>query len=353
MSKTRKPEEVETESVFGWHNTYPWQATALAERLRDGARWPQSLLICGADGIGKRTLALNAARALLCDAPAADHIACGQCPSCHYVSQNQHPDLMLVEPVEYSDSGEIKRLDAIPVDAIRRLIAFMQVSDHRQRGKVAIIAPAEKLNPAAANALLKTLEEPPEGARLILVAHQWKRLPATILSRCQRWTAPYPDESSALEFLASQGVCDARALLAQAGGAPLRALAMNDENLLGLRRQWLAVLSEPQHLSPFAAAESWGGGNRDAVKMQFAQWLDVLISWVHDLARVRGGGVPRYYAEYQDVICRLTPALADTALFRYYQKLLRERRWLSHPLQPRLIAESLLSDYRALFIARR
>lgn len=352
MSKTRKSEDAEMATMFAWQDAYPWQMAALTERLRDRQRWPQSLLICGADGIGKRVLALNAARALLCDAPDTDHAACGQCPSCHYVSQNQHPDLMLIEPIEYGEAGEIKLLDSIPVDAIRRLIAFMQVSDHRQRGKIAIISPAEKLNPAAANALLKTLEEPPANARLILVAHQWKRLPATILSRCQRWAAPYPDEKSALAFLEAEKIEDARALLAQAGGAPLKALALNDENLLDLRRQWLTVLSEPKRLSPFAVAESWGSGGRDVIKMQFAQWLDVLISWIHDMARVQGGGAPRFHAEYTDVISRLTPALASASLFRYYQKLLRERRWLSHPLQPRLIVEALLSDYRALFIGK-
>ncbi len=353
MSRTRASEATEFMPTFDWQDAYPWQTAELAERLRQPELWPQSLLMCGADGIGKRVLALNAARALLCDTPRADHTACGECPSCHFVAQNQHPDLMLIEPLEYGDSGEIKVLDAIPVDAIRRLIAFMQVSDHRQRGKIAIITPAEKLNPAAANALLKTLEEPPEGARLILVAHQWKRLPATTLSRCQRWAVPYPDEKDALNFLEAQDIADAATLLAQAGGAPLRALAMHDDETLELYQQWLATLSEPKRLSPFAIAQAWSGGSRDVLKQQLARWLDVLISWVHDLARVQGGGVPRYHPEYQEAIHRLTPMLADAALFRYYHKLLQQRRWLSHPLQPRLIVESLLSDYRALFIARR
>ncbi|MDR2711020.1 MAG: hypothetical protein LBB65_06830, partial [Burkholderiales bacterium] len=154
----RRIAAIEEETVvpfFEWHDAYPWQHAALRERLR--VSWPQSLLIHGAAGIGKRALALNAARALLCEGKKNHGEACGVCESCHYVEQGQHPDLMLIEPFETEASGEIKSLSAIPIDAIRRLIDFMQVTSHRQRAKVAVIVPAERMNAASANALALAL----------------------------------------------------------------------------------------------------------------------------------------------------------------------------------------------------
>ncbi|MDR0249715.1 MAG: hypothetical protein LBI35_00110 [Burkholderiales bacterium] len=161
MARSRKAVESEEEAFtpfFEWQGAYPWQHTALQARLRQRASWPQALLIHGAAGIGKRVLALNVGRALLCeDTERRQGEACGVCESCHYVEIGQHPDLMLIEPLERDSSGEVKVLDAIPVDAIRRLIDFMQVTSHRGRAKVAVIVPAEQMNAAAANALLKTL----------------------------------------------------------------------------------------------------------------------------------------------------------------------------------------------------
>ncbi|MDR1530249.1 MAG: hypothetical protein LBS40_07640 [Burkholderiales bacterium] len=353
MSRKSEDFDYALDGMTGWRDAYPWQTVALAQRLRDPEQWfPQSLLIHGVAGIGKRTLALNAARALLCDTPRDDHFACGRCASCHYVMQGQHPDLILIEPLEYDENGESKTLENIPVDAIRRMIGLMQVTSHRQRGKIAVIVPAEKMNLAAANALLKTLEEPTSGNRLILVAHQWKRLPATILSRCQRWAAPYPSERDALAFLQAEQVTDPKMLLAQAGGAPLRALAMDDPEMTQMRQSWLATLVVPKRLSPFAEAQTWAAGSRDDVKANFAQWLDVLIAWIGDLARVCAGGDARHYPEYNENMRALAPQVVRAALFRYHRILLQQRRRLSYPLQPRLIVEALLADYRALFFSR-
>ncbi|MCL2297082.1 MAG: DNA polymerase III subunit delta' [Proteobacteria bacterium] len=357
MARSRKSIEAEEETLtpfFEWQDAYPWQHAALQARLQQRASWPQALLIHGAAGIGKRVLALNAARALLCEGAEKKHgEACGVCESCHYVAMGQHPDLMLIEPLERDPSGEVKVLDTIPVDAIRRLIDFMQVTSHRQRAKVAVIVPAEQMNAAAANALLKTLEEPPVGSALMLVAQQWQRLPATVLSRCQRWAAPYPSTGEALAFLREEGIDGAEQLLAQTGGAPLTARDRFDPEQQTWRQDWQKALAQPHRLSPYAVAQAWAGGNRDDNKQRLAQFVEALIGWTVDLARIHGGGAARYHVECQKMLQPLAAAVAPSALFHYHRSLLRQRRWLSHPLQPRLVVEALLIEYRALFTHRR
>jgi DNA polymerase-3 subunit delta' len=334
---------------FEWRDPYPWQIATLAEHLREPERVPQSLLIYGASGIGKLTLAMNLARSLLCESPTADGLACGHCDSCRYVSKLEHPDLMLIEPLDYDEKkDEWKKTEFIPVKHIREMINDMQVTSFGGRGKVAVIVPAEKMNLAASNALLKTLEEPTAGNRLILVANQWKQLPATVRSRCQFWAAPYPNTATALAFLREQAVADAEKTLHHAGGAPLTALEMADAESAELRARWLTTLSLPQKLSPFAAAQSFGG-KRDDNKANLAAWLTLTIGWVTDLARAQVGAVPRFYPEFGESLRKLAPVVAEPALFRFYQTLLRYRYRLAHPLQPRLIVEALLNDYRALF----
>jgi Tfp pilus assembly protein PilZ len=116
--------------------------------------------------------------------------------------------------------------------------------------KIAVIEPAERMNAAAANALLKTLEEPPPSTYLILVSAAPGRLPATVRSRCSRMVAPVPDAGASRAWLAAQGVADADLLLAQAGGAPLAALALADAGYQAERTAWLKELAAPTSLEP-------------------------------------------------------------------------------------------------------
>src|SRR6202158_1665136 len=149
-----------------WLPLPSWQTAIAASALAHRQRWPHALLITSRRRLGKRLLALHFARALLCEAPLENGEACGVCPSCGYVGQGTHPDLQLIEPVTYDEEGNPTPVDTINVERVRELIEFTQLSPHRQRAKVGLIAPAEAMNAAAANALLKTLEEPPAGTFL-------------------------------------------------------------------------------------------------------------------------------------------------------------------------------------------
>lgn len=335
--------------AHSWQGVLPWQRAAAVEALAGRATWPHALLVAGPRGIGKRTLALDFARSLLCEAPGADGLACGACASCGYVAAGQHPDLQVVEPFAFDDDGEVKPLDAIPVDRIRALIDWALLSGHRGRAKVAVIVPAEALNAAAANALLKTLEEPPAGTYLMLVSHQPGRVPATLRSRCRRFPAPPPGGEAALRWLEAQGVPEPAAVLAQAGGAPLLARLLADPVAQDERSQWLAALAKPRALSPVALAARLEAAPKDERKLRLAWALDWLGAWTADLARVAAGGAPSRNPDHAPALAALAPAVAPVALFRYHRAVLRQRARIAHPLQPRLVAEAMLIGYRELF----
>jgi DNA polymerase III subunit delta' len=327
----------------------PWLAATEHALLGAGARFPQALLIEGPEGIGKGVLAMRVARARLCEAPAADGSACGACASCDYVAAGQHPDLRVVEPVVYDEEGNATPQDVIRIDAIRDLTEWSQVTSHRRGAKIAVIAPAEAMHYAAANALLKTLEEPPAGTSLLLVSHQPGRLPATIRSRCLRQVVPLPPPDLARAWLAENGVAEPESVLAQAGGAPFLARHLADPGRQAERGEWLRMLAVPERFDPVGLAARIDLVPKDERRSRLGDALDGLIGWTADLARVAAGGSPARNPDFAPALTRLGPRVARLSLLRYHRALLRQRALLQHPLQPRLVAEALLIDYRTLF----
>jgi DNA polymerase III subunit delta' len=332
-----------------WPAMLPWHRDLLLDALTTRSRWPHALLLTGAAGIGKRRLALELARALLCETPRADGTACGVCEGCRYVAAGQHPDLRLVEPVEIDDDGTAIPTEWIGVEAIRAMMRWIQLTSHRRRAKVAVIVPAERMNAAAANALLKTLEEPPDGSYLILVSHQPGRLPATVRSRCHNLVAPVPEAGIARAWLAARGLPAPDPLLAQARGAPLAALAIADPHYQAERSAWLRALAAPKTLAPPVLAARIDEAPRDQRRQRLAAAVDWLLHWCADLAMVRAGAAARIHRDFASALDRLAPSVAPLALFRYHQTLMHQRALLAHPLTPRLVAEALLFEYLMLF----
>jgi DNA polymerase III subunit delta' len=332
-----------------WDALPPWQEATAAGLLGERMRWPHALLIAGPQGVGKRLLALHLARALLCEAPRPDGSACAACVGCGWVERRSHPDLRLIEPFTYDDDGNATPVDSITVEPIRDLIDFAQLSSHRGGAKIAIVVPAEALNAAAANALLKTLEEPPPRTFLLLVSHRPGRLPATIISRCRRAQIAMPDAAVASAWLAGAGVANPELVLAQAGGAPLLAQALADAAVQQARAWLLGELARPERLSPVAVGARIEAAPKDERKSALADAVYWLLTWTADLAAVASGGAPRFHPDRGDALAGLAPRVARVPLFRYYRTLLRQRALLAHPLQPRLVAEMLLFEYRMLF----
>jgi DNA polymerase-3 subunit delta' len=337
------------EGASGFPRLPPWLDRIAATALAMRSRWPHALLICGPEGVGKMALAMHLARSLLCETPAPDGSACGACASCRYAAAGQHPDLRLVRPVDVDDDGVETPAEFVKVAAIRALTEWAQVTSHRRIAKVAVIVPAETMNEAAASALLKTLEEPPENTSLVLVSHQPGSLFPTILSRCRRLVVPVPDAVEACAWLAAQGVAEPGSVLAQAGGAPLIARALSDERFVAERAAWLAALSRPEALSPIALAARIELGPREERRDRLAAAIDWLIAWTADLGRVASGGNAARNPDHAQALASLGARVARLPLFRYHRQVLEQRALLSRKLQPRLVAEALLVDYRALF----
>lgn len=344
------PDEAPAEraAVGGTGAPLPWQRAIVGELLARRARWPHAMLITGPAGIGKRVLAQALARALLCESPAANGAPCLTCASCRYAAAGQHPDLRIIEPVEVDDD-EIKAVEWISVERIRALSRWAGLTSHRGGAKTALIVPAERMNAAAANALLKTLEEPPPDTYFMLVSHLPGRLPATIASRCQRIVAPRPTAAEARAWLLAEGVSDAEPALAQANYAPLRAIALADAGYQTERTTWIRALAAPAQLSVAGLGARIDAAPRDVRRERLAAAVDWLIGWSADLARVRAGAAPVENVAFAPALNELARSVALPALFRYYRNLLRQRALLAHPLSPRLVAEALLIDYRALF----
>ncbi len=199
-------------SDFPWLTPYQDKLTALAQ----AGQLHHALLLTGPVGIGKQVVAKRLASYLLCKAPQQCQ-PCGLCKSCQLMSSGHHPDLWQV-PTEGSSIG---------VEPIRALGQFMQGASQQGGAKIALLGQAELMTEAAANALLKTLEEPPENSFLMLQSAHPAQLLPTILSRCQSWAlAPVygPQIEHWLQEHSSRPVPDF--LLHYAGGAPLLALKL-------------------------------------------------------------------------------------------------------------------------------
>ncbi|WP_051304578.1 DNA polymerase III subunit delta' [Chitinilyticum litopenaei] len=319
---------------------YPWQSHDWQTLLRDRARLPHALLLTGPAGIGKQRFAERLAQLLLCEAPQQNE-PCGECEGCRWFLAGNHPDYRLLTPAEAEEDedGKTRRKQpVIPVDAIRELEDFVNLTSHRRGLRVTIVTPAEAMNVAAANAFLKTLEEPPSGAVFILVAHHWRRLLPTIRSRCRQFPLAMPDARAASAWLEGQGVVNPQLHLAHTGGAPLAALEDAGASWLAQRTELLGHLANPAALDVIGVAQTL-----DKQKLDAALVIDWLQKWGHDIVSLGLSGKVRYYPDWRDDLQRLS--VRATALLDWQKTLLDARKLAHHPLNARLVYESLLFAY--------
>ncbi|MBK7814448.1 MAG: DNA polymerase III subunit delta' [Rhodocyclaceae bacterium] len=205
---------------FNWHEA-AWEGL-----WRASAAIPHAMLLAGPSGIGKGAFAREAVARLLCEHP-GPAAACGACPSCHWLAGSNHPDFRHLRPEsEVETDGdaptvEIKKASRqIRIEQIRELEEFVFVGSHRGGARVVLIDPADTMNHAAQNALLKILEEPSLNVYFILVTKKIMVLLPTILSRCRVLKLPKPTSRQASDWLAINGDGQAAELLTILGGRP-------------------------------------------------------------------------------------------------------------------------------------
>lgn len=337
---------------------HPWNQPIWQRLEQQCAHLPHALLLAGPAGIGKRALAEAWAARLLCQNP-TEQGACGACQGCHWLSQGTHPDLRWIEPEEGAEGTETdkgknqekisekspRRQRLIGVDSIRQLGEFVSLSAHQHGWRVAILAPAEAMNTAAANALLKTLEEPPSKVLLILVSHHPRRLLPTVRSRCQQISLPLPERERATQWLqaaaqaAGQPVDGgtATALLDEAGGAPLLALEYADSERQDRQAAFVQSLVSGDPVRMLELARD----GKDAWPLYWG-WL---MRWVQDVVAARLGLPPHYFRSQSEALARLAARADLAALLKLQQGLGREARSLQHPLNTQLLMERWLLAY--------
>jgi DNA polymerase III subunit delta' len=226
-----------------WHTLrgHDRVVTSLRRALAQG-RLPHAFLFVGPEGIGKHAFALRLAQALLCErVPESRLDPCGKCPGCLQVMAGTHPDLLQVAKPE--DRQEL------PIRIIRDLCLDLGLKPMSGKRKVAIIDDADDLNDEAANAFLKTLEEPPPGSVLILVGTSAEGQLDTILSRCRVVRFDPLPEAELAELLLEQQIADNRgdaARLARLGeGSVARARGLADPTLTEFRRGLFREIAAP------------------------------------------------------------------------------------------------------------
>lgn len=243
----------------------------VVESLRRGlavGRFPHALLFVGPEGIGKRRFAQRLAQALLCERNAIEQMeSCGACPGCQQVEAGTHPDVLAVSRPEEKHE--------LPIDVIRQLNHDLALKPMRGTRRVAIVDDADALSEEAANAFLKTLEEPPPGSVLILIGTAAELQLDTILSRCRIVRFEPLPAADLAQVLLDQGIvadrAEAERLAALGEGSVGRALGLADAALDGFRRELIDVLADPRGFDPPALSRRIEGFVQEAGKESAAR----------------------------------------------------------------------------------
>jgi DNA polymerase-3 subunit delta' len=255
----------------------PWQTRVLDTALASLAeqRLGHALLLAGAAKMGKGEVATRLAQRLLCQTPAADGLACGHCRSCQLFAAGTHPDYNFISFIP-NDKGDKLRSELV-VDQVRDLGHWFSLTPQMGGAQVTLITPAHALNRNAANALLKTLEEPSRDRYLLLVTDRPGQLQATIRSRCQHLAFRPPARDEAASWLLGLGHAepDLSLALQAARGHPGLAADWLAEGGMALR---LEVQSELNALAagrqpPVAMAQRWLADDQAALRLRFAAEL--------------------------------------------------------------------------------
>ncbi|MCC7549297.1 MAG: DNA polymerase III subunit delta' [Burkholderiales bacterium] len=328
---------------------HPWNV-ALWRSLPPLAGMRPVMLLAGPAGIGKTSFAAALAHALLCPHSGADRLACGSCPSCRLASAGNHPDLRLLGCEDDAEEEEVvgagvpaprgKASRWIKVASVRLLADFLALSAHLGGRKVVVVEQAERLHPSAANAMLKTLEEPPPATHFLLVSGKPVRLPATVRSRCVTLAFTLPPVAESVEWLRAQGSARPEVALAQAGNAPLAALALDRADYWKVRDAFIDLVLGREDFDPVAAVDRLGQDS-------FPFMAQAMQRWVYDLLSIASRGPLRYNPDCAQILHRLAVRSSRPALLRFLGHLNGVMRSIDHPLNARLAAQHCLFAYRA------
>ncbi len=326
---------------------YPWQQSQWQqiEQLVTANRLPHAIFLQGNQGLGKTDFAVSLANALLCQQPTGDHQACGSCSSCLLLAAETHPDLYHLKPVPAENTKSKKPALNIRINDIRALCNQLNQTSQYGGYRVAILEQADQLTLAAANSLLKTLEEPGRDVLIILTSARSHRLPVTIRSRCQLMRFTVPDESQSLLWLGQQPQAadntekQLQQALHYAFGSPLSALQYLQE-------------TEPQQLLAEAMTASISGKSSLPYAVKLAkftklQMLEGMLIWASDLTKLMAAGSQANITneQYRNKLQTLANKANQQRLFRFYDQLNFNVLHSSIAVNEQLLWENLLLSW--------
>lgn len=262
---------------------YPWQMNQWSQiaSVFSSGRLPHALMLSGTEGTGKTLFALSLARLVLCEQPYAQSDTsagpkpCGECKHCQLIEADAHPDIRYFSPEEKST--------VVKVDQIRLLNEYIAKSSQQGGYKVAIIHPAEAMNINAANALLKSLEEPSKNSLIILVVDHPGRMMATIRSRCQVVDFAMPSHEQSIAWLSQTSANETlyEDLLELAAGSPIKALELADSEAVAQKKSMIADLASvlKRDLTAVSVAAKWQKYDLSIVLAWNLSWLQQLIRY--------------------------------------------------------------------------
>jgi len=322
---------------------YPWFKDAWTA-IHKNEKLPHALIFKGKEGIGKYDFANTFAKSYLCQSPISNHLPCEACSSCEWFPDS-HPDFKHIAPIDSDDDESSKRKTVrkknIAIHQIRELSEYLELSAHQETGRrIVLIEPADSLNQAASNALLKILEEPPENTLFILVTSQAQKLIATIRSRCQLLELRGPSLDEARVFLDGQKIAYEKSLLSFTGGSPFN--AMKELENQSERSVITQLLSQ--------------GHKVDITKINYSiltQGLDWTVNmiqkWAFDLLLSFHTQQSYYFKAEEARIDSQAKQLNLDALLLFVNELNELKKIASHPVNQELQLQNIFIKYKQIF----
>lgn len=302
----------------------------LRRSLKNG-KTAHSYLFEGVNGCGRKKTAIALIQALFCTTLPDD--ACGVCPSCRKIQSGNHPDIHLIAPLP--DKRDIS------VDQLRELQHDLSLRPYEAPRKACIIDPAERMNPSSANSLLKTLEEPPGNALIILLTENAGMLLPTVRSRCQLMRFAPLSPEHLLTLLEQGGMApDAAALIApMSGGSLQKALELDNEALVTRREAVLSKVSQiniNKIATVFDAAEELSG-NRDST----IELLDMLLSFYRDAVHLGAGNGDIVNQSVRPAIESISTRRSMPGNLELLERIYQTRRDVQRNANPKLALDHL------------
>lgn len=296
-------------------------------RILGSGRIAHAYLLSGQEGIGKKKVATAFIEALFCGRCEG----CGECPSCRKLASGNHPDLHLLEP-----DGQF-----IKVDQVRALQKDLAYRPYEAPRKACIIDGADRFNQSSGNSLLKTLEEPPGNALMILLASTVDAVLPTIRSRCQQISLAGVPDSEVAGYLEKTGIDpgSARVAASLSGGSIARAISLCSEEIMTERAD---VITRACSLSGKSMTDLFSFGELfDKDREKTLQALEILTSFWRDMLHLRSGYFDIVNSDLSPLLERETSRRSTEALLRGIENLARTRQTILRNANVRLAMDVL------------